>query len=216
MTLTEDNFDELYVPIQNHLVEDASFGGAMFETYGEELDFVFSVSLEDNTRKTVWTIIETDGEMYCVAGFHLVNRIGFIITEKPWETGEEEFMYESVGDEQIYHLEKQNYTAEGWKLFEQEANVSDTDVIDISHLDLRITNHTDLQQFLLNDANTNNSIDEAIKNVLPINGDGKVFEFKGDGDGLGFILDIWENQEALDNEEDIENGYTFWFEDYEE
>jgi hypothetical protein len=32
--------------------------------------------------------------MYCSAGFHMVNR-GYIITEKTWETGEEEFMYEN-------------------------------------------------------------------------------------------------------------------------
>jgi hypothetical protein len=29
--------------------------------------------------------------MYCSAGFHMVNRFGYII-KKPWETGEEEFI----------------------------------------------------------------------------------------------------------------------------
>jgi hypothetical protein len=32
--LTEDNFDEIYTPIQNHLDEDATFDGTMYETYG--------------------------------------------------------------------------------------------------------------------------------------------------------------------------------------
>jgi hypothetical protein len=52
----------------------------MYETYGAELDFVFSVS-QENTNKTVWTILEVDGNMYCSAGFHMVNRFGYIITE---------------------------------------------------------------------------------------------------------------------------------------
>jgi hypothetical protein len=56
MKLTEDNFDE--TPIQNHLDEDATFDGTMYETYGAELDFVFSVSQAENTNKTVWTILE--------------------------------------------------------------------------------------------------------------------------------------------------------------
>jgi hypothetical protein len=46
----------------------------MYETYGAELDFVFSVS-QENTNKTVWTILEVDGNMYCSAGFHMVNRL---------------------------------------------------------------------------------------------------------------------------------------------
>jgi hypothetical protein len=39
--------------IQNHLDEDATFDGTMYETYGAELDFVFSVSQAENTNKTV-------------------------------------------------------------------------------------------------------------------------------------------------------------------
>jgi hypothetical protein len=52
MKLTEDNFDEIYTPIQNHLDEDATFDGTMYETM-VELDFVFSVSQAENTNKTV-------------------------------------------------------------------------------------------------------------------------------------------------------------------
>jgi hypothetical protein len=51
MKLTEDNFDEIYTPIQNHLDEDATFDGTMYETYGAELDFVSSVSQAENTIK---------------------------------------------------------------------------------------------------------------------------------------------------------------------
>lgn len=88
MKISEEDFEEQFLPIKNHLDDNASFNGCMYETYGKELDFVFELS---KTTKRVWTIIEGDkNTLYCVAGFHLVNRLGFLITEKPWESGLEE------------------------------------------------------------------------------------------------------------------------------
>ena len=79
MKVTEDNFDEVFKPQQNHLDDNASFNGWMYETYGEELDYVFNLA---KTTKKVWTIIEGDNDtMFYVAGFHYVNRLGFIVCE---------------------------------------------------------------------------------------------------------------------------------------
>jgi hypothetical protein len=91
--LTEDEFDMLYSPIQNHLDKNASFNGCMFETYGPELDFV--ISMIDSNR--VVTIIEGDTDvdvdenvdetpinLYYVSGYHLVNRLGYLILDKPY------------------------------------------------------------------------------------------------------------------------------------
>ena len=79
MKVTEDNFDEVFKPQQNHLDDNASFNGWMYETYGEELDYVFNLA---KTTKKVWTIIEGDDDtMFYVAGFHYVNRLGFIVCE---------------------------------------------------------------------------------------------------------------------------------------
>jgi hypothetical protein len=52
----------------------------MFETYGEELDFVCT---QDN--KYVWTWIQGDMSDLIVAGYHYVNRLGYYITEVPWD-----------------------------------------------------------------------------------------------------------------------------------
>ena len=81
--ITEEEFDEQFETVENHLEENASFSGCMFETYGEELDYVFELSKKE---KRVWTIIEGEGEneMYYVTGFHLVNRIGFLVTKEPY------------------------------------------------------------------------------------------------------------------------------------
>lgn len=31
-----------------------------------------------------WTVLDCDGKLYVSAGFHFVNRIGYIKTEIPW------------------------------------------------------------------------------------------------------------------------------------
>ncbi len=93
MEVTEDNFDEIYKPQVNHLDNNAGFNGCLYETYGEELDFVFKLSQE---TKRVWTVIEGDDEtMFYVAGFHYVNRLGFLVCENEWETGLEQIQLDT-------------------------------------------------------------------------------------------------------------------------
>lgn len=76
--LTEDQFYEIDF-IQNHLDDNASWDGTMFETYGAEAEFV--KSQEPNK---IWTLIDVDYGMSVVAGWHFVNRIGYFISDKPW------------------------------------------------------------------------------------------------------------------------------------
>ena len=84
--ITEDEFYDVYQPIQNPIDLNAAFDGCMFETFGNELEHITSVA----STKKVWTILETecDGLVYA-AGLHVVNRIGFFITKKSWKTGDE-------------------------------------------------------------------------------------------------------------------------------
>jgi len=86
--IKEDVFWDEYIPIENHLDDNASWSGCMFETYGNELKYV-----QEKARKgkNVWTIMEDeDGMSYIVADMHFVNRLGYIITRKEWTTGEEQ------------------------------------------------------------------------------------------------------------------------------
>lgn len=82
--LSEDEFDRLYPLVPNHLNPNASwaFGdgpGCLFETYGEELDFVRS-----QDPLTVWTLVDgDDGDMYLISGPHFVNRVGYLISTIP-------------------------------------------------------------------------------------------------------------------------------------
>jgi len=82
----EMDFDEwcdTYKPIINHIDSNASFdngyGGVMFETYGDEVDFVKSQS-----PANIWMYGQgDDGGTYVWNGWGFVNRLGYFITEVP-------------------------------------------------------------------------------------------------------------------------------------
>jgi hypothetical protein len=111
-----------------------------------------------------------------------------------------------------YILLKEDFTYKGWTCLKDNALVINKETIIVSHEDLCIIDTKDLQHFLLNDAQTTNEFDEAVKDVLCKNLGH--FEFKGDGEGLGFILDIWTSEDAKINQEDTIHSATFWFDDY--
>ncbi len=78
----DDDFYEKFNPVKNHLDDNASWDGCMFETYGEEVEYVHKVN--DETPRKVWTILDCDGFFYIGAGYHHVNRHGYLITEEEW------------------------------------------------------------------------------------------------------------------------------------
>ena len=81
-TFIEMDFDEwcaTYKPIPNNIVEDSSFDGTMFETYGAEVTFVKKAD-----PAYIWMYGDgDDGGSYIWNGWHIVNRIGYFITEVP-------------------------------------------------------------------------------------------------------------------------------------
>ena len=107
---TSDYFWEKYNPEYNQVLlnelreqEDTgstlpedmcSFGGCMYETYGAEYEHVYGVYKENPNR--IWTIIDNnDGEpMWICAGLHIVNRIGYLITDNGWTDKYEEYVCE--------------------------------------------------------------------------------------------------------------------------
>jgi hypothetical protein len=74
-----DEWAATYKPIKNHIDTNASFDGEMFETYGDEVEFV---KAQDEDR--IWMYGDgDDGGSYIWNGWHFVNRIGYFITEVP-------------------------------------------------------------------------------------------------------------------------------------
>lgn len=78
--LSYDEWRDAYRPVRNTIRTDAPFDGLMFETFGLELDAVAAAD-----PACVWTIV--DGEcdrLWLLSGCHVVNRLGYLITERPW------------------------------------------------------------------------------------------------------------------------------------
>src|ERR1700734_1924407 len=79
--MTEDEFDDLYPLVLNHLNPNAGWRfndgpGCLFETSGEELAFV-----REQDSRMVWTLVDgDDGDQHVISGFHLVNRIGYLVS----------------------------------------------------------------------------------------------------------------------------------------
>lgn len=74
-----DEWCDTYKPIPNNIDTNASFDGAMFETYGAEVEFVKKAD-----PAHIWTYGDgDDGGSYIWNGWSFVNRIGYFITEVP-------------------------------------------------------------------------------------------------------------------------------------
>lgn len=79
--ISYDDWLASYRPVRNTIRTDAPFDGLMFETFGPELDAVKAAD-----PACVWTLVSSDDDdgLYLLSGFHLVNRLGYLITERPW------------------------------------------------------------------------------------------------------------------------------------
>ena len=71
-----DIWEAKFKPKDNHL----NGQGKMYETYGEEYEYVKSIS-----PNFVWTYVDGDMSSILIPGVAYVNRIGYYICEVPWE-----------------------------------------------------------------------------------------------------------------------------------
>ena len=94
---TYDEFVDAFKPELNQILlkkefpphysetDIAPFGGCMYETYGEEVQYV----VKQNIRK-IWTIVTgVDESMYLLNGFWQFDRMGYLITENEWSEGDD-------------------------------------------------------------------------------------------------------------------------------
>lgn len=90
--IAEGAFMEEYRPVE--LEQEAE---VMMQTFDEALALA---QKRGGSVSNVWSIIEGDDDdtLYASAGFHHVNVIGFIVTEKEWETGIEDAVWFDADD----------------------------------------------------------------------------------------------------------------------
>ncbi|HCA02649.1 hypothetical protein ACTXPD_18605 [Vreelandella alkaliphila] len=86
-TIAENAFMDEYKPVELEREADV-----MMQTFDEALALA---EKRGGGVSNVWSIAEGDegDSLYALAGFHHVNVIGFIVTEKAWETGIEEVLW---------------------------------------------------------------------------------------------------------------------------
>lgn len=80
-----DEWEVQFRPIKNSLRDDAPYDGRMFETFGEEEDYV-----KRQDPRLIWTVLDCDGLLWLSPGWHFVNRFGYFVTQKPFEKIDEE------------------------------------------------------------------------------------------------------------------------------
>lgn len=80
-----EEWEEKFKPVPNHLDDNASWqdsdgNGIMFETYGDEYEYVEQFKLE----RRVWSYRDDEYEGLILVSGMAQNPIGYFITEVPW------------------------------------------------------------------------------------------------------------------------------------
>lgn len=90
----DDIWLEKYQPLKNHLDGNAGWSGTAFETYGEELDYIYKVAQKN--PKMIWTLVDTDNGLYIISGFKFVDRMNYFVTELECKEEFESYKVEEV------------------------------------------------------------------------------------------------------------------------
>lgn len=116
-TISYNEFVEQYRPIQNPFTKEGSYDNTMFETYGQEAEYVLKQS-----NNNVWTNLSFDNEeSWLVPGFHFVNRMFYIVTEIPWKNEDENSI--QVNDNEMINIKNAiNHCIEFFKTINVELN----------------------------------------------------------------------------------------------
>jgi len=106
-TLKIDEWEILYSPLQD------DEGEIFYHPSSDGSELSFDALIEKASEfvggnkkaayRHIWTRVDYDGKLYLVNGIHVVNRLDYCITEKPWWTGRGddtviEVEYEEAGE----------------------------------------------------------------------------------------------------------------------
>lgn len=97
---TEADFDKRYT-YDTSVVStefDPESQAGMLETYGDDLKLVLKINKKTPMR--VWTMVDGDDGMYLLQGYHLVNRIYYVITNEKAKSEDEEYLIDSYESEE--------------------------------------------------------------------------------------------------------------------
>lgn len=89
-----ETWRERFEPIKNHFNPDRGYDGCLFETYGAEKDFIWSV-VQDSPG-SIWTLHD-NGQI--ASGWHFVDRAGYFFCARPFGADEDFIVGEPEDDE---------------------------------------------------------------------------------------------------------------------
>lgn len=101
MKMTWEQFEERFQPIKNHITKREEFNGWLFETYDDDLAFVMDFA--NKNPEQVWTILDCDGATVIGSGYHLINRMGYIICKVRFKKDDDITVIDR-DDEELYTL----------------------------------------------------------------------------------------------------------------
>lgn len=99
-TTTVEQWEAFFRPVPNTISDEPSWQdldgvGIMFSTSGEEHEFV----CDHNLTRQVWTWVDGTDGTYIVNGYSFVNRIGYFVTEIPYDSDDDwEIKVDDFGD----------------------------------------------------------------------------------------------------------------------
>lgn len=85
--MRREDFDVWYEKFQP--ICDNEGSPILYETYGEDLKYITKMSDTNN----IWTILDCDGKLYLSPGYHIVNRLNYIVTKNEWNEKTRDYRY---------------------------------------------------------------------------------------------------------------------------
>ena len=76
--LHEDAFEAYFEPCRHPNTMANVWNDLGLSAYGKDWE-----TLKEVSPNYVWTVIESEGDRWITLGFHVVNRVGYLITKKP-------------------------------------------------------------------------------------------------------------------------------------
>lgn len=76
--LHEDAFEAYFEPYRHPNTTSSVWNDLGLAAYGKDWEILKTVSSD-----YVWTVVESEGDRWITPGFHVVNRVCYLITKKP-------------------------------------------------------------------------------------------------------------------------------------
>jgi hypothetical protein len=82
--MTYEKWFETYRPVRNKVKKSAPFDGCLYDAWSE-LEKQVAHAAYVKSPNCIWTFMEMDGRIYIIAGWVLVNRLGYFVASVPYE-----------------------------------------------------------------------------------------------------------------------------------